>query len=221
MSLVSVGLAPGAARLPADVGWFLREARRRIACFRHSHRGGGFVPSDFDAVYAALVGLEASGLLAGRWFCEWGSGFGVVSCLAAMLGFEAWGIEADGELVEEARLLADDFGAAAEFVHGSFIPDTTEARLWGRGEFAWLSTDGAGGHEAMGLGPEEFDLIFAFSWPDEEEAVSALFDERARPGAMLLTYAEGDGLALRRKITRGPRRLGTPRRSWPGERRDD
>src|SRR5262245_51626456 len=129
MSLISVGLAPAAARTPPDLRRFLREARRRIARFQRSHRAGGFVPSDFNAAYAGLVALEARGLLAGRWFCEWGSGFGVVSCLAAMLGFEAWGIEAEEDLVEEARQLADDFGVPAEFVHGSFLPDTTEVRL--------------------------------------------------------------------------------------------
>src|SRR5262245_14922196 len=108
MALISVELARGAARPPPEVRRFLREARRRIARFQRSGRARGFVPSDYNAAYAGLVALEASGLLAGLWFCEWGSGFGVVSCLAAMLGFEAWGIEAEGDLVEEARQLAED-----------------------------------------------------------------------------------------------------------------
>jgi hypothetical protein len=52
----------------------------------------------------------------------------------------------------------------------------------------------------MGLGPEEFDLFFAYPWPDEEALVAGLFEGHARAGAMLLTYhADGD-VRLWRKV---------------------
>src|SRR5262249_44071404 len=99
---------------------FLKEARARIARFQRSQRAPAFVASDFAAVYAALRRLEESGPPPGRLFCEWGSGFGVASCLAAMLGFDARGIEADGRLVAAARRLAAAFDSPAAFVRGNF-----------------------------------------------------------------------------------------------------
>jgi hypothetical protein len=204
MSLVTRGLPRCFDEPPADVGRFLREARRRIARFGRERHAPAFVPSDFGSVYAALGSLEESGLLEGRWFCEWGSGFGVVSCLAAMLGLDARGIEADGELVEAARRLAADFGLAAEFAHGNFVPEASDVELGGSPGLAWLSTGGRDGHKALGVGVEELDLIFAYPWPDEEGLVRALFERHARPGALLLTdHWEGDSLSLHRKVA-GP-----------------
>src|SRR5262245_2654095 len=120
MPLLPVRLPPDAPAPPADIHRFLREAGRRIERFQRACRVPAFVASDFGRVYAALRFLEASGLLAGRSFCEWGSGFGVVSCLAALLGFDARGIEVEPELVEAARRLAEDFALPVEFARGNF-----------------------------------------------------------------------------------------------------
>src|SRR5262245_58492749 len=159
MRLLPVHLPADAPAPPADVRRFLREARRRIDRFQRAGRAPAFVASDFERVYAALRFLDAADLPAGRWFCEWGSGFGVVSCLAALLGFEAWGIEVDAELVEAARRLAADFALPVEFALGNFIPRGAEARVAGGQEFAWLSTGGISGYEKLGIDPDEFDVI--------------------------------------------------------------
>ena len=50
----------------------------------------------------------------------------------------------------------------------------------------------------MGLEPEEFDLVFAYPWPDEEALIEGLFEGHARAGAMLLTYHADGALRLRR-----------------------
>jgi hypothetical protein len=55
-------------------------------------------------------------------FCEWGSGLGVVTCLAALLEFDANGIEVDSTLAHASRLLAADFDVPVEFAQGNFIP---------------------------------------------------------------------------------------------------
>ena len=149
--------------------------------------------------YAALSHLEASVLVPGDQFCEWGSGLGVVCCLAAMTGFRAFGVEASGRLVRKARRLAADFGLPAEFARGSYIPRGAGARLLAGREFAWLSRSGRCGHGALGISPDEFDLIYAYPWPDEEWHVEELFDAHGRPGALLLTYHGDRGLWLRRK----------------------
>ena len=106
-----------------------RPAGRRVRRVQRAGQAPAFTASDFGRVYGALREVERAGLLAGRWFCEWGSGLGVVSCLAATLGLDAWGIEAEPALVRAARRLAGDFGLPVEFVRGSFIPAGAEAGL--------------------------------------------------------------------------------------------
>ena len=55
-------------------------------------------------------------------FVELGSGAGVVTILADLLGFDAYGIELDPWLVDAAARLAASVGSGAEFVAGSFVP---------------------------------------------------------------------------------------------------
>lgn len=185
---------------------FLREADRRIERFQIERHTPGFVPSDFPSAYHALRALAAEAVAPGRLFCEWGSGFGVVTCLAAMLDFDAFGVEIDGDLVEEARRLADDFALPMEFVEGSFIPQGSAADLDGADGFAWLTTDALGAEEEMGLGADDFDVIFAYPWPDEERVVEDLFERHARAGAVLATYHSDGAVRLRRKVRRKARR---------------
>jgi hypothetical protein len=116
-----------------------------------------------------------------------------------MTGFRAFGVEASGRLVRGARRLAADFDLSAEFARGSYIPRGAGARLLAGRQFAWLSRSGRCGHAALGMSPADFDLIYAYPWPDEECLVEEIFDAHARPGALLLTYHGDRGLWLRRK----------------------
>ncbi len=198
MSLANVPFEPVVRRRPPEVRRFLRAAARRVERYHLRHRLPAFVSSDYDLAYAALSLLGESALAPGDRFCEWGSGLGVVCCLAEMTGFRACGVEARGVLVRGARRLAADFDLGPEFARGSFIPDDAGALLEGR-RFAWLSTGGRGGHAALGAGPDEFDVIYAYPWPDEEALVAEIFASHARPGALLLTYHGEGKMWLRRK----------------------
>lgn len=197
MSLVDLNLRIESATLPGDVRAFLREAERRIDRFRGLVPG--FVPSDFARSYAVLRALSEANLTAGNLFCEWGSGFGVVACLAALLDFDACGIEIEGTLVDAAQRLADDFGLPVEFIRGSFIPRNAEGFLDTADGFAWLTTEGGGTDEELGLAPDDFDVIFAYPWPDEEAVTEKLFERFAAQGAVLVTYHGGEEFRLRRK----------------------
>jgi hypothetical protein len=199
---VELCLPGGGPGLPAKVRAFLREADRRIARFRSGRGVPAFVPSNFRTAYAALRDLAAAEVAPGNLFCEWGSGFGVVACLAAMLGFEASGIEIEGELVDAARQLAGDFDLPVDFNQSSFIPRTGHAgaaALLGDAEFAWLTTDG-GCPGPAAPAPDDFDVIFAYPWPDEEWLIEALFERHAAAGQVLATYHGGEDLRLRRKV---------------------
>jgi hypothetical protein len=197
MPLLDLSLPIGRDAPPREVRAFLREANRRIERFQRDHHLPAFVPSDFERTYGALHALAQSNLAPGDLFCEWGSGFGVVACLARMLDFDAYGIEIEGELVDAARLLADDFDLSVEFIRGSFIPTGSGACVDPDTEFAWLTN--LADDAEVGYEPDDFDVIFAYPWPDEERGVGALFEQHAGAGAVLLTYHGGDDLRLRRK----------------------
>jgi hypothetical protein len=185
--------------IPADIRAFLREADRRIRRYYRYYRNSAFVPCNFGGAYGILQHLAAQAAAAGTLFCEWGSGFGVVTCLAAILEFDAYGIEVESTLVRASQRLAADFGLPVEFAHGSFIPAGDRLLMQAAGAFAWLTTTEAPAHEEFGLATEDFGIIFAYPWPDEESALAQLFERHADAGALLVTHHGGEDFRLRRK----------------------
>ena len=71
---------------------------------------------------------------------------------------------------------------------------------------SWFTTEGDYAYEEMGLDPDDFDVVYAYSWPDEEAVVADLFDRYAGPGAVLVSYHGGTDFRLRRKMPRRRRR---------------
>ena len=162
-----------------------------------------FVPSDFELVYRALGRIQAAQLATGRRFLEWGSGIGVVTCLAAQLGFDAVGIEIEPPLVAIAESLAADHDIDVEFACGSFVPQRRRAASSTRPATSPGSAPtGPDGYAELELEPDDFDVIFAYPWPGEEQVIFDLFADCAAVGALLLTYHGQDGLRLQRKVQR-------------------
>jgi hypothetical protein len=161
-----------------------------------------FVPSEFAVVYRALNAIASNHLSAGRRFIEWGSGVGVVTCLASLAGFDAVGIEIEPRLVELACTLAADHAVDVQFSCGSFVPDGIEPSVDFSGDVNWLSTTGPEGYSALGLEIDDFDLVFAYPWPGEEQVIFDLFSDTAAVGALLLTYHGLEGVRLQRKVRR-------------------
>jgi hypothetical protein len=202
MPLVEVDVEPYSGKLPEEVRRFLREAQERIEQFQQSSRVPAFVPSDYVGGYRVLAALSDSLVIRGQQFCEWGSGLGVVTCLAAMLGFEACGIEISPELVSEAQALADDADLSAEFVCGSFVPPGAEKQIYQAGDYAWFTTESDHAYEELGLDLADMDLVFGYPWPDEEGIFQELFAKYAGNGAILATYQGTGEFKLRRKVRR-------------------
>jgi hypothetical protein len=207
VSLVDIEISNNGSVLPDEFIVFLREADLRVSQFLKNRplRATGFVPSDFKKVYHALQAIADAKLAPGTSLCEWGSGFGVVASLAAMLEFMACGIEIEKDLVDASRRLADDFGLPVEFVQGSFIPSgaescAEEAYADNNAEYSWLIKDADDGYEELELDPTDFDVVFAYPWPGEEYLITTLFEKYAAEGALLLTYNDLDSVRLRRKL---------------------
>jgi hypothetical protein len=194
--------ALAAIDVPADVAALFDDADERIADYFERTQDApviAFVPCDFPAAWRALRWMQGEGLATGPSFCEWGSGFGVVAMLAATAGFESTGIEVVADLVEESERLATDHGITVEFVEGSFVPDGSDAVSDALTEFAWLDVSTPAAYDALGLDPEDFDVIFAYPWPGEQDVIFDLFDAHAADGALLLTQQGTEGTRLHRR----------------------
>lgn len=177
----------------------MREANDRVNAFQDVHTIAGFVASDFSQVYQALKYITETHLAQGNSFCEWGSGLGVVACLAAMAGYDSCGIEISGELVAEARKLADDFDLPVEFYEDSIVPEGGERLIESMENSGWMTTHDGRHFEENGVCPASFDLIFAYPWPGEEEIIEKLFEKFATVGAILFTFNGREGMRLQRK----------------------
>jgi len=169
---------------------FDREVRR--------HGFHPFVPADYGLVLRTLLALRAPGLR----FLEWGSATGVITIMADLLGFEAYGIELDPELVEIARGLAARFGSRARFAAGSFLP----------GDYAWKPRSGdartgtigvgAPGYDELGHALHDFDLVYAYPWDGEDPIMHDLLRDRGRPGARLILHGGMEGIRVYRGAVR-------------------
>jgi len=204
MRLAEVELALSEAAAPEVVSRLLADARQILAEFEEESRAAipAFVPSDFELVYRALAAIKVAHLATGRRFIEWGSGIGVVTSLAALVDFDAMGIEIEPRLVEIAEQLAERHEVACQFATGSFVPAGAEPLLdWGR-DVAWLSVGGPDGYAELELDPDDFDLVFAYPWPGEEQVIFDLFVDSAAVGGLLLTYHGLEGVRLQRKLRR-------------------
>ncbi len=202
MPLVDVPYTPADGPLPPDVRAFIDDAEERIQRILDERRGNpihGFVPSDFIEVYRALEGVARLDDLPNRSFCEWGAGIGVVAGLAAMLDFDACGIEIQSTLVEEAESLVADFDLPVAFACGTYIPAGHESCFDSSGSFAWVDEGGDDAYRELGLDPRDFDVVFAYPWPGEEHAIRALFDAVAAPGALLVLHRGLEDLQVVRR----------------------
>jgi hypothetical protein len=164
-------------------GWSRWERFDREVRSRRFHP---FVAADYDAVLDALLPLAAPG----RRFLEWGSATGVITIMADMLGFAAYGIELDERLVREARELARTRASGARFAAGSFLPSGYRPRS--REERLGTIGEGPSGYLELGIPLDDFDVVFGYPWPGEELVMIDLMQEYgARDGLLLLYHGSG------------------------------
>lgn len=182
-----------AARMKAlcEEGW---EVWDRFALEVRQHEFHPFVAADYEAVLEALLPHRRPG----RKFLEWGSATGVITIMADFLGFEAYGIELDPDLVATARALATKFGSGAQFASGSFLP----------AGYQFHPSDGDGRIGTIGSGPsgylqighplEDFDVVFTFPWGGEEAMMLDVMRCYGRPDTILLMNTVNSGVQVYR-----------------------
>ena len=205
--------------IPEAVAKVIEASDRRWEQFfaaRGHRRAPRFVPSEPELVFAALQEVTQRGLPTGHVFCEWGSGFGTATCLAALLGYEAYGLEIHEELADISRDMAQQLGISVEICCASFLPEGYESYSGVGGEdlvkpesFGYFDDEIEGElrYDGMGLDIAEIDLFFAYPWPEEQELIQQLFDAVAVEGAILVAYHSAKEICVFRKLFDGRERV--------------
>lgn len=175
----------------SEEGW---ELWRQFDVEVRAHDWHPFVPADYERVLQTLLELRAPGLR----FLEWGSATGVIAIMADLLGFEAYGIELDPQLVEVARGLAQRYDSGARFVAGSFVPSG----------YRWKSRTGDDRIGTIGYGRsgypelqhplEDFDVVYAYPWSGEEPMMVDLMRAYGGSGARLVLHGGPQGARVYR-----------------------
>jgi|GEM_PF-1361849 len=126
-----------------------------------------FIQSNHELAWRTLDALPR-----GK-FCEWGSGFGLITGLAEMLGFDASGIELDERLADASRSLFAEFGLNAKITTGSYFEQPCTA-----------------------------DVVYVYCWPGREELVEVHFESAAPSGSQLLICCTDTKLHVRSRPAR-------------------
>ena len=168
-----------------------------------------FVPSEPERVYAVLEEVTRRHLPPNGVFCEWGSGFGAVTCIAALLGYQAYGIEIEADLTQHARAIARRLRIPAMMICASMYPKGYGSFLGPNGATLTRpalgrSADGGDGeplrYDGMDIDIAEIGLFFAYPWPMERDLIRELFDAVAMAGAILVLYHTELDIRVYRKV---------------------
>ena len=153
-----------------------------------------YVSADYDAVFRSLLQLRGKV----NTFLEWGSGLGVVTIMASRLGIEAYGIENEPELVRHSYAFGKRYAPDAHFVCGNFFPSEFEWNA-GEGEIEVRTTlHGVSAYERMRRKLRDFDLVYAYPWPEEHQLYQNVMRKHGRLDSLLLTYDVRRGMELHR-----------------------
>ncbi len=195
---MSIGSADGNGALQQRLdalcaeGWALFDEFDRRVRDREFH---SFVAADYEQVRAALVRFASPGAR----FLEWGSATGVITIMADLLGFDAFGIEIDASLVRSAERLATRFESRARFVTGSFLPAGYRWRSPVANEFSATTGEGASGYLELGMALDDFDVVFGYPWSGEAPMMLDLMRQFGGEDALLLMHDTTSGVRAYRR----------------------
>ncbi|PXA04530.1 hypothetical protein DDZ13_04965 [Coraliomargarita sinensis] len=211
MAYEEIDYEPSELPLTGKVRALVDAAEKRFEAFyaqKLNKRYPRYIASEPAQVYAALRWVSERGLTPGEKFIEWGSGFGIATGMAALLDYEATGIELREGLVDIARELMAGQSIDAEFICTSYIPEGyLEYDIAGGSD---IVPDDSFGHQ-LEAGPvyqdvyheidiAEVDLFYVYPWPGEQEMMLKLFDAVAGVDAILIAYFGDREICIYRKL---------------------
>src|SRR4030095_14003255 len=200
MALEAIAMEGPEARVSDHVARLIATCSRgwdQVFADHDDHHAPRFVPSVPERVFAVLEEVTRRQLPPTRVFCEWGSGFGTATCLAALLGYEAYGLEIDAELVRLSRAMARRLGIRVTMLCTSFLPAGYAASAGVDGAALVTPTSmrdhpdtaearGSLRYAGMDIAIADIGLFFAYPWPEERALMQELFDAVAMEGALLV-----------------------------------
>jgi hypothetical protein len=214
MAIEAIALEGPEVQVSAHVARLIATCSRgweRFFAEYDDHQAPRFVPSVPERVWAVLAEVTRRQLPPTRVFCEWGSGFGTATCLAAVLGYEAYGLEIDEELVRRSRAIARRLRIPVTILCTSFLPAGYAASVGGDG--AALVTPASGRdhpdtaearellrYDGMASAIADIGLFFVYPWPEERALMRQLFVAVARAGAILVVYHTDTDIRVWRKV---------------------
>ena len=210
MPIEEINLKIEEKKLPEKVNAYLKEANQRIDELFETERNRKvprFIPCNDKLLYQWLSAIKDRDLCLGKVYCEWGSGYGVGACLAALLGFESYGIEIEPSLIEESRKLAKDSNIPVTIIERDYMPEGFEcyegsggAELIRPENYTYQDRSGLRpSYEGMEADLDEVDIFFIYPWPGEQEFVLEFFQAVAADGALCLIYLGDDEFGLYQK----------------------
>jgi len=204
---ISFGRSVDSLDVPGEIRLAITTALRRIEAFQDRWdrpQIEQFVAADYVLVFQTLNWIQQTQPLISNRFLEWGCGFSVVACMAAKLGWDAIGIEAEQDLLTGGQATArdwfDDPSQGPELLQGNFLPAGSET-------FADDPTLPSLGHpvadvyESLGLDVDDFALVYSYPWPGENQFHEDVFDHHAARGAIHLQFAGPHDMRIWRKIS--------------------
>ncbi|MDB4423049.1 class I SAM-dependent methyltransferase [Rhodopirellula sp.] len=189
--------------IPAEMATRIKSALGEIETFQDRWdcpQIEQFVAADYPLVYQCLNWTLKSQPLLGQRFLEWGSGFSIVSAIAAEIGLNAFGIEAEPDLLAMGRKTIQTWNVSVELVEGNFLPPGA-AELSDDPMLPSLSHDVADAYEKIGLDLDDFALVYAYPWPGEDDFHEFVFDRYAASGALLMLFCGPNDVRLWRKTS--------------------
>lgn len=204
MSINQIELRLDGIKMPPEVAKFVEIADRAMDEYDDQHeykKRPNFVHCDPVLFHAAIACVTEQDLPLGRVFCEWGSGFGMSTCIAALLGYEAYGIEIDPDVVKYSRALAKRQNIDVTILETSYFPEGFSSYTGSGDDELIVPPEYSRAHgdilhmpryPGMEIDTDEIDLFFVYPWPKEHEMFQDLFKAIAGDGAVLIAYY-GDG----------------------------
>jgi hypothetical protein len=129
--------------------------------------------------------------------------------MAALLGYEAYGLEIEEDLVRLSRAIARRLGIPVEILCTSMFPEGY-APSWGVGGATLVTPEALSDPADAGRRPlryagmtidiAEIGVFFAYPWPEEHELIQELFDAVAGEGAILIAYHSARKMCVYRKV---------------------
>lgn len=203
LSRISIPSEVDSQPIPPDLLDKIAQARRDIEAFQDRWdrpQIEQFVAADYELVYQSLEWTLQSQAMIGRRFLEWGCGFSIVSAMAAGLGLDVIGIEAEKDLLAEGKKTIASWEVDVELLQGDFLPAGAES-LAEDPTLPSLGHGVANGYEQLGLDLDDFAIIYSYPWPGEDDFHEAVFDRYAERGALMMLFCGPNDVRLWRKTS--------------------